>query len=106
MQASSSKTSSLHGKEIVDAFGRRWRAFAPGWRLWLWLGFFIRRIVLFRLPGHLVPFIGWVPAPRVAMTIGMPPRIRSVRAERVESQKTRRARAAFKRSLGKGRSRS
>lgn len=89
---------SPHGAILVDAENRRWRAFAPGWRLWLWLGFLIRRVTVARLPGRLLPFVGWVPAPRIEVKFGMPPRCVAVRAERVEPSKFHRvARARFRR---------
>jgi hypothetical protein len=88
-----------HGAEVVDAEGRRWRAFAPGWRLWLWLGFLVRRVVLFRPPGRLLPFVGWAPSARVDMTVGMPPRRVRLRAERVEADPLRRTRARMRRVL-------
>ena len=88
----------IHGALLVDANGHRWRAFAPGLRIWLWIGFLIRRVVIGTLPGRLLPFIGWSPAPRVDLRVGMPPKRVRVRVERIEPSPGHRVtRARFRR---------
>ena len=89
----------LHGKLILDANLVRWRVFAPSWRLWLWLGYFLRRVVVARLPGRLWPFVGWSPGRRMKVTRGMPPVTSDVLTERVESGAAKATRTRFERSI-------
>lgn len=91
--------SPLHGRIIVDANLARWRVFAPSWRLWLWVGYLFRRVVVARLPGRLVPFVGWSPGRRMRVTRGMPPVTTDVLTERVESDRVKVTRTRFERSV-------
>lgn len=91
--------SPLHGRIIVDANLVHWRVFTPSWRLWLWVGYLLRRVVVARLPGRLAPFVGWSPGRRMRVTRGMPPVTREVLTERVESGAAKAARTRFERSV-------
>lgn len=90
---------SLHGKLILDANLIRWRVFAPSWRFWLWVGYFLRRVVVARLPGRLLPFVGWSAGRRMKVTRGMPPVTTDVLTERVESDRVKMNRTRFERSV-------
>lgn len=87
----------LHGKIIVTVERRegerprcrRWRCFAPGWRLWLWFGFLARRILVERLPGDLWPSVSWAPSSRVDMRLGPGAERAQVRVEPVEGRSGR-----------------
>ena len=64
-----------HGVRVLRAFD------PPPWRVLRWVGFFLRRARL--VFSRMWPFVAlrWVPAERVEVVSGRPPRVRRVLAE-------------------------
>lgn len=58
----------------------------PAWKFWRWAAFAWRRFALVFAPAWPFVHVRRIPAPRVDVVLGSPPRVRRVFAERAEDR--------------------
>lgn len=80
------KASSLDGEPVLRRLPggvEKLVAFdPPRWKFWRWAAFAWRRFALVFAPAWPFVFVRRIPAVRVEVVVGSPPRVRSVFAER------------------------